>query len=82
MIGLTRFYRCAFSNVYRNYTDGQFIESKSDKFFDVRSPVTQELIGRTPQSTPEEMDYVIARAAEAFKTWSKVPLTSKLYFLA
>lgn len=77
MLGLARYQRFAFSQAYRNYINGEYVESKSKTHFDVRCPVTQELIGRTPQSTKEELDYAVAKAKEAFKTWSKVPLTSK-----
>jgi malonate-semialdehyde dehydrogenase (acetylating)/methylmalonate-semialdehyde dehydrogenase len=76
MLGLVRLNRFRFAQIYPNFIDGEFVQSKSNKFFDVRNPVTQDLVGQTPQSTKEELDHAVARAQEAFKTWSRVPLTS------
>ena len=45
------------------FINGEFVESKSDRFFDVVNPATQEVVARTPLSTREEME----RASEAAK---------------
>ena len=81
MLGLTKFQRYFFAKNVANYINGEYVQSKANKFYDVRNPVTQELLGKTPQSTEEEFNYTVAKAKEAFKTWSKVPLTSKLIFM-
>jgi|JI9StandDraft_1071089.scaffolds.fasta_scaffold09840_8 hypothetical protein len=75
---LGRIQRCSFAavRVYENFYDGKFVPSKSTTFFEVYNPVTQEHIARSPQSTHEEFNAIVASAAEAFKTWSKVPLLS------
>ena len=78
MLGLSKYQRFAFSQAFKNYINGEYVDSKATTHFDVRNPVTQELIARTPQSTKEELDYAVAKAKEAFQTWSKVPLTSIL----
>jgi hypothetical protein len=64
---------------YHNFYGGEFVPSKATKFYDVYNPVTQELIARSPQSTEEEFNTIIANAKEAFTTWSRVPLLSKSF---
>ena len=66
MLGFNKLQRYAFSQTIQNFINGEFVDSKATKFYDVRNPVTQELIGKTPQSTKEEFDYAVAKAKEAF----------------
>ena len=53
MLGLSKFQRYNFTKVYGNFVDGDFVKSKATKFYDIKNPVTQELVAQTPQSTPE-----------------------------
>lgn len=62
--------------VYENFYDGKFVPVKASQFYEIYNPVTQEHIARTPQTSQEEFNAVVASAQEAFKTWSKVPLLS------
>lgn len=62
--------------VYDNFYDGKFVPSKGTSHFEVYNPVTQQHIARSPQSTEEEFNDVVASAKLAFTTWSKVPLLS------
>mmetsp|Transcript_29542 Transcript_29542/g.84216 ORF Transcript_29542/g.84216 Transcript_29542/m.84216 type:complete len:529 (+) Transcript_29542:63-1649(+) len=57
--------------------DGQRVQSKSTKLFDVHNPATGELIARTPQCTPEELRLAADSCAEAFKSWRTVPPSSR-----
>lgn len=38
-----------------NLIDGKLVPSKTDHWIELRNPATQELLGRVPQSTPEEV---------------------------
>ena len=62
MLGLTKFQRYNFAKNFANYVNGEYIQSKATKFYDVRNPVTQDLIGKTPQTTEEEFNYIVAKA--------------------
>jgi hypothetical protein len=74
---LTRLHNYGFSvRTYHNFYNGEFVPSKGTSFYDVYNPVTQELIARSPQSTEEEFNAIVANAKEAFTTWSRVPLLS------
>ena len=49
--------------------NGKFIESETDKFFDVHNPATQEVIARTPICTDKEMRQAAESAQTAFHSW-------------
>lgn len=54
--------------------NGAFVESKATEFLDVHNPATQEVVSRTPKSTPEELQAAVDAASNAFKTWSVQPI--------
>lgn len=37
-----------FSKVLKNYVNGQWVDSKASKFYDIVNPATQEVISRVP----------------------------------
>ncbi|AWL28743.1 CoA-acylating methylmalonate-semialdehyde dehydrogenase [Acinetobacter defluvii] len=58
--------------------NGQFVESKTQNWQDIVNPATQEVLGRVPMSTLDEVDEAIAAAQEAFKTWRLTPIQSRM----
>ncbi|KAG0230557.1 Methylmalonate-semialdehyde dehydrogenase [acylating] mitochondrial [Actinomortierella wolfii] len=73
------FYAAAAASVPKTklYINGQFIDSKTDKWIELRNPATQELVTLVPEATPEELKYAADSAAEAFKTWRKTSILSR-----
>lgn len=63
------------------YTNGEWVESKTEKYMDVYNPSTGEVQAQTPCCTAEEVEYAIASAKEAFKTWSNVPVMKRTQVL-
>ncbi|KAL4454300.1 hypothetical protein ABPG74_012257 [Tetrahymena malaccensis] len=63
-----------FSKVLPNFINGEFVQSKATQFFEIRNPATQELISKVPQTTEAEFNQAVSTAAEAYKSWSQVPL--------
>eukprot|EP00931_Biecheleriopsis_adriatica_P025013 TRINITY_DN1545_c0_g1_i2.p1 TRINITY_DN1545_c0_g1~~TRINITY_DN1545_c0_g1_i2.p1 ORF type:complete len:546 (+),score=113.22 TRINITY_DN1545_c0_g1_i2:75-1640(+) len=57
--------------------DGKKVQSESTTFFDVHNPATGELVARTPQSTPGELEKAADSCAEAFKTWRTTPPSTR-----
>lgn len=53
MLGLAKFQRYHFARVYGNFVNGEFVDAKGPTFYDIRNPVTQEVVAKSPQSTPE-----------------------------
>jgi aldehyde dehydrogenase (NAD+) len=62
------------SEQYLNYIDGEWVAPKSGSYLDNHNPAdTRELVGRFPASSSEDVDRAVDIAAEAFKSWRKVP---------
>ncbi|KAF9199619.1 Methylmalonate-semialdehyde dehydrogenase [acylating] mitochondrial, partial [Haplosporangium sp. Z 27] len=53
------------------FINGEFIDSKTDKWIELRNPATQEIVTLVPEATPEELKLAADTAAEAFKSWRK-----------
>ena len=67
--------RCKF------YADGKWMESKTEKYMNIYNPSTGDVIAETPCCTKEEVEFAIASAKEAFKTWSNVPVMKRVQVL-
>ncbi|KDO20623.1 hypothetical protein SPRG_21223 [Saprolegnia parasitica CBS 223.65] len=57
-----------------NFINGQFVQSKTTKWIDVRNPATNEVVCQVPETTPEELQAAADAAKVAFKTWKEVPV--------
>jgi len=68
-------------NTLKNFINGEFVESKGTKFYDITNPATNEIISKVPESTNEEFDYAVASAKSAFKKWKDVPLLSRQRYM-
>lgn len=62
---------------YMNWIDGAFVESTTREWIPVKNPATNQIIGRVPESTPEELERAIQSAAKAFQTWKAVPVQQR-----
>ncbi|WP_028329344.1 CoA-acylating methylmalonate-semialdehyde dehydrogenase [Brachyspira alvinipulli] len=63
------------------FCDGQWLESKTDKYMDCYNPSTGEITAKAPQCTIEEVEMCINSANEAFKKWSDVPSNERVQIL-
>ena len=57
------------AKILKNYINGEWVESKTDDFFEIRNPATDALIAQCPQSTSEEVSLAVGAAQEAFWDW-------------
>lgn len=60
------------------FINGEFVESKSTKFIDLHNPATNEVIGRVPEATEEEMKAATAAAKAAFPAWRDTPVQQRM----
>jgi malonate-semialdehyde dehydrogenase (acetylating) / methylmalonate-semialdehyde dehydrogenase len=51
----------------RNFINGEWVESKTADYTEVRNPATDEVIALCPNSTLEEVDITVRAAKEAFE---------------
>ena len=67
-------------NKLLNYVDGEFIESKTSEWVDIKNPATGEVLAQAPMSTAAEMDEAIEAAQNAFQDWRNTPPVSRARF--
>ena len=53
------------------------VMGSSGKFVNVSNPSTEQVIGRVPAATPEEVDQAVQAASRAFKDWSITPAAER-----
>ncbi|EEC03541.1 methylmalonate semialdehyde dehydrogenase, putative [Ixodes scapularis] len=59
------------------FINGQFVESKTTEWVDLKNPATNELITRVPKCTNAEMHEAVRSAKEAFRTWSQTSILTR-----
>lgn len=65
----------------KNFINGQWVLSQTDKYEIVPNPATGEELARVPISTREDLDEAVQIAKEAYKTWSKTPVPKRARIL-
>ncbi len=61
-----------------NYIGGKITPSAANKFLDVHSPLDGSLLSKVSLSSLSDLDTAVKVAAEAFKTWSKIPIKERV----
>jgi malonate-semialdehyde dehydrogenase (acetylating)/methylmalonate-semialdehyde dehydrogenase len=59
------------------YIDGKMVMSKTNHWRSLVNPATQEVIGRVPFATPDEVEAAVASSARAFEAWRKTPIGAR-----
>jgi len=60
--------------VYKNYINGEWVESRSGRVFENRNPAnSKELLGLFQASDQRDVEAAVAAAAEAFRHWRLLP---------
>jgi aldehyde dehydrogenase (NAD+) len=65
----------------RLYVGGQWVEPESSATIDVINSTTEEVMGRIPAGTPEDVDRAVAAAREAFDSWSRTSREERAGYL-
>lgn len=63
------------------FTNNEFVQSVTDKYYPVYNPSTGEQIAQMPRCTTAEVAKVIDNAHEAYKKWSRVPVIKRVQIL-
>jgi malonate-semialdehyde dehydrogenase (acetylating)/methylmalonate-semialdehyde dehydrogenase len=61
----------------RHFINGQWVDSKTEKYYDLVQPSTGKVIARVPEATPAELQSAYDAASKAFQTWKHVPVTQR-----
>ena len=61
------------------YIGGEWVQPASDQTIDVINPATEEVIGRIPEGSPEDVDRAVAAARAAFSDgpWPSMPAAGR-----
>ncbi|MED6276622.1 Methylmalonate-semialdehyde dehydrogenase [acylating] mitochondrial [Characodon lateralis] len=59
------------------FIDGKFVESSSSEWLDIHNPATNEVVGRVPKATQEEMLAAVDSCSRAFRSWSETSILSR-----
>lgn len=63
---------------FRNFIAGRWVAPANRSYFENRNPAnTRDLIGRFPDSGPEDVDAAVKSALEGFRRWSRVPAPAR-----
>lgn len=65
----------------KSYINGEYVESKTDKYMDIYDPSIGEVIAQTPCCTVDEVEAAVAAAKAAFEPWSSTPCTKRVEVL-
>ena len=63
--------------IMKPYINGQFIDSKSEKFNTIYDPSTGKAIAQVPCCTKEEVEAAIAAAKAAYPAWKNTPVRKR-----
>lgn len=65
------------STKLKNFINGEWIESKTDKYEDVYNPATKEVLAQVPISTNEDFEKAVQAAELAQEKWAKVSVSKR-----
>ncbi len=63
------------------YINGQWVKPAGKGMIDVINSTTEEVMGRIPEGSPEDIDAAVAAAKAAFENWSATPVEERAKFL-
>ena len=59
------------------FIGGEWVDPAGSETIDVINSSTEEVMGRIPQGTPEDVDRAVEAARAAFESWSQTPLVER-----
>ena len=65
----------------RLYLNGEWVEPAGKGMLDVINSTTEEVMGRVPEGTAEDINRAVAAARAAFDSWSRTPAGERAGFL-
>ncbi len=63
------------------YVDGQWLESKTEKYMECFNPSTGEVVALAPQCTQAEVNAAVQAANASFPAWANTPVTVRAQVL-
>lgn len=63
------------------YIDGKWVDPVGKGMIDIINPATEEIIGKVPVGSSEDVDKAVLAAKKAFDSWSKSSIEQRIYLL-
>jgi aldehyde dehydrogenase (NAD+) len=63
------------------YIDGSWVPSTGSGTIEITNATTEEVMGRVPEGTPDDVDRAVAAAKTAFLTWSTTSVEDRAKYL-
>ena len=63
------------------YLNGEWVQPSGSGTLEVINSTTEEVMGRIPEGTPEDIDRAVVAARAAFDSWSATPAAERAAFL-
>ena len=57
---------------FGHYIGGAFVKSSGTKWIEVTNPANEEILGKVPHGTAQDVDAAVKAARKAFASWSKL----------
>jgi malonate-semialdehyde dehydrogenase (acetylating)/methylmalonate-semialdehyde dehydrogenase len=64
-----------------NFINGEWVDVKSSKHYEIHDPSTQKLISSVPETPKEDFNKAVNAAKEAYKSWRNVPVLTRQRFM-
>ena len=65
------------SNIVKALISGELVESKTDQYVDMVSPLSNEVIGKVPCMLESEIDDAVQKAHKAYLLWRFTPVMTR-----
>ncbi|KAI6242953.1 putative methylmalonate-semialdehyde dehydrogenase [acylating], mitochondrial [Aphelenchoides fujianensis] len=65
------------STPVKNWLDGKAVDSKASKWIELTNPATNEVIGKVPHTTQEEMQAAVDSCKKAYAKWSQTSVLTR-----
>ena len=65
----------------KNYINGEWVASKSDRILDVTNPATGEVLAHQVMSTPADVNDAVGAAQAAFREWRETPVYTRARYM-
>lgn len=65
----------------QNYIDGEWIESQTEDYVEIRNPAWNKVLAVAPMSTPDEVNAAVKAAKEAYPSWRNTPPVARARYL-
>jgi malonate-semialdehyde dehydrogenase (acetylating)/methylmalonate-semialdehyde dehydrogenase len=65
----------------QNFINGEFVDSQTNKFYQIVNPATNEVISEVPETPNIEFENAVEVAKSAYSSWRNVPLTTRQRYM-